>query len=421
MFNNVALDVVIGLVFIFLLYSLLATIIQELIATKLAFRAKILEKGILRMLEDGKSSSSFTHIFGRRNILKDKYIAAWFYAHPLIKYLGENNQYSKPAYLSAQNFSKVLIDLLKGSGNISVNEVQQLNDSIQKGVIYHLPIDLVSDETNPAIKALRHQLGSAIQNGKGDPDNTSEINPDTKLFLLSLWKEAGADIDKFRQKLEKWFDDTMERTTGWYKKHTQTILIILGFILAAAFNIDSINITKRLIKDPKLREQMVQSANNYMEKNKELNEQLKRTDSTTDSYKLMKADYDDLSAKSKRLMDSAQKMINNDIGSINSVMGLGGWKWNKWHPELTLYKDVNDPAKNQYWFTMIIGWLITALAISLGAPFWFDLLSKIMKVRGAGTKIDSSSQGAQTISITQPTPAAASVNVSTQTGGEAVG
>jgi hypothetical protein len=195
MFNNVALDVVIGLVFIFLLYSLLATIIQELIATKLAFRAKILEKGILRMLEDGKSSSSFTHIFGRRNILKDKYIAAWFYAHPLIKYLGENNQYSKPAYLSAQNFSKVLIDLLKGSGNISVNEVQQLNDSIQKGVIYHLPIDLVSDEKNPAIKALRHQLGSAIQNGKGDPDNTSEINPDTKLFLLSLWKEAGADID----------------------------------------------------------------------------------------------------------------------------------------------------------------------------------------------------------------------------------
>jgi hypothetical protein len=127
---------------------------------------------------------------------------------------------------------------------------------------------------------------------------------------------------------------------------------------------------------------MVQSANNYMEKNKELSEQLKRTDSTTDSYKLIKADYDDLSAKSKRLMDSAQKMINNDIGSINSVMGLGGWKWNKWHPELTLYKDVNDPAKNQYWFTMIIGWLITALAISLGAPFWFDLLSKIMKVRG---------------------------------------
>jgi hypothetical protein len=55
MFNNVALDVVIGLIFIFLLYSLLATIIQECIATQLGFRAKVLEKAILRMLEDGKN------------------------------------------------------------------------------------------------------------------------------------------------------------------------------------------------------------------------------------------------------------------------------------------------------------------------------------------------------------------------------
>lgn len=52
MFNNFALDVFIGLVFIFLLYSLLATIIQEMIATRLAFRAKVLEKAIIRMLED---------------------------------------------------------------------------------------------------------------------------------------------------------------------------------------------------------------------------------------------------------------------------------------------------------------------------------------------------------------------------------
>jgi hypothetical protein len=114
MFNNVALDVFIGLVFIFLLYSLLATILQEMIATRLAFRAKVLEKAIIRMLEDSQTDNhmpfgdridGFLHIVGLKNILKNAPVAPWFYAHPLIKYLGEDNYYSKPAYLHAENFS----------------------------------------------------------------------------------------------------------------------------------------------------------------------------------------------------------------------------------------------------------------------------------------------------------------------------
>ncbi len=52
MFNSVALDVVISLVFIYLLYSLLATTVLELIASGFRFRAKILERAIFRMLED---------------------------------------------------------------------------------------------------------------------------------------------------------------------------------------------------------------------------------------------------------------------------------------------------------------------------------------------------------------------------------
>src|SRR5665647_1653992 len=99
MFNSVVLDVVIGLVFIYLLYSLLATIIQEIIATYLGLRAKMLKKGISRMLDDDVNAKGISDIF---------------YGHPLIKYLGENKSHSNPAYLAAKNFSKVLIDLLRG-------------------------------------------------------------------------------------------------------------------------------------------------------------------------------------------------------------------------------------------------------------------------------------------------------------------
>jgi hypothetical protein len=33
------------------------------------------------------------------------------------------------------------------------------------------------------------------------------------------------------------------------------------------------------------------------------------------------------------------------------------------------------------WLGRLPGWLLTALAITLGAPFWFDLLNKIMVIR----------------------------------------
>jgi len=413
MFNNVALDVVIGLAFIFLLYSLLATIIQEIIATKLAFRAKVLEKGILRMLEEGHTKSrswinDFIHLLNNSGSLNDKRIAAWFYAHPSVKYLGENNHYSKPAYLSSQVFSKVMIDLLKGTGNNSINAVQQLNDSIRKGIIYHLPIDLISDSNNPAIKALRHQFGNSLQNGKGDPLNTVEFNTDTKVLLQSLWTDSGADIVMFKQKLERWFDDTMDRATGWYKRYTQSILFFIGFIVAIGFNVDTITIAKKLMKDPKLREQLVQSANNYLERNKEMADQLKDSQLKQSAvYDSVKKDYDSLRARTKELMNSAQGLINTDIKNVNQLMGLG------WNNGFLYYNEGQD-------WTWFFGWLITALSISLGAPFWFDLLSKLVKLRGTGTKADPSS-GNQTDAQNQQSSAPVSINVNTHPGTEAVG
>jgi hypothetical protein len=41
-----------------------------------------------------------------------------------------------------------------------------------------------------------------------------------------------------------------------------------------------------------------------------------------------------------------------------------------------------------FWLTKVLGWFVTGLALSLGAPFWFDLLGKFMNIRGAGPKPD---------------------------------
>jgi hypothetical protein len=229
MFNNVALDVVIGLVFIYLLYSLLASILQEWVATQLGFRSKVLEKAILRMLEDGQTTGRFPYLdrlkgfwqmIFRVNRLRDKKFAARFYSHPTIKYLAEDNWYSKPGYMAAGDFSKIMIDLLNGvNADGSPPTILTVQEGVRNGIVkYDFHIE---DKSNPAVKALREQIK------KGE---TPHINPDTQMFLQSLLTEARGDLSKFRALLEKWFNETMERASGWYKRYVQLTLFTHRFV-----------------------------------------------------------------------------------------------------------------------------------------------------------------------------------------------
>jgi len=323
MFNSVVLNVVIGLIFIYLLYSLLATIIQEIIATNLGLRAKMLNKGISRMLDDNSNAKETSDAF---------------YSHPLIKYLGENNSRSKPAYLNSKNFSKVVIDLLRGDKLLA-------NQSF-------IPL-----------------IDQSLNDGKTLWGDGTKICPQTLSYLKSLWVDAQGDVEMFRRLLEQWFDDTMERASGWFKKKTQMILFLIGFALAIIFNIDTISIAGKLSKDPKLAAQLADNAAIYMQNNKEmLNVQLNTPgalgNQNSEEYK---SSLDSIFTRSSNLMITANDLVKGSINDTNKLMGLG---WTG---------DANDFI----WWRNIIGWLITAMAISLGAPFWFDLLNKFMKMRSS--------------------------------------
>lgn len=414
MFNNSALDVVIGLVFIFLLYSLLATILQEIIATKLAFRSKILEKAILRMLEDGKTTSSlalfdsmkgFYQLIFRSNNLKNKRFATAFYTHPLLKYLAEDNWFSKPDYISSQNFSKAMIDLLHGiDPSLHGVNILRIKESIASG---NLKIELkAEDKDNPANKNYIEQ--------KATKNKEVDINPETKLFLQSLLSESQGDIEKFKLLLENWFEDTMQRATGWYKRYTQYILFIIGFLIAISFNVDTIAIAKKLSSNPKLASQVANNASVFLEQQKQTGNQLRLLQSNrSDTSKDYQDKYDSLKKRSEELVTSAKTLVDGEINNTNEVLGLG-YKCDHLkllHGFFFLYPDAS--------FANFIGWIITALAICLGAPFWFDLLSKLVRIRGSGVRKDSSPSSPGMNNITSAPPI--TVNVNTQSGEEAVG
>src|SRR5690606_17100961 len=104
-----------------------------------------------------------------------------------------------------------------------------------------------------------------------------QLGPETRVHLLNLLEDAKRDAQQFRIKMEQWFDEVMARTSGWYRKQTQVLLIFIGFIIAWQFNVDAIAITRILARDKKAREQLVTLATKRYEAYGQYKEELKRS------------------------------------------------------------------------------------------------------------------------------------------------
>jgi hypothetical protein len=402
------------LVLVYFLYSLLATTINEIIASVLKSRSKKLKSAIARMLVD--DNSDFTKLSTK--------LLDYFYGHPLIKYMNKDGKRG-PSFITAENFSKVVVDNLKTMGNISGNfspaalsstlallkkpvdvpagMAELLKNYINNGSYNDVKFRTELGEKIKEIKSSQVELPSNVsglldsflKNPKYKADKfrkelSSLLNPsDTIRLLESFLSDANGDLEKFRKYLEKWFDDMMDRATGWYKRKTQIVIFIIGFSIAVIFNVDSIQIARTLSVDKNAREQMVGLAKSYVEKKKEFNH--------SDSLEL------------DSLLTLAKQQIHGDVSTTNAVLGLG---WNR--PE-NIYNPSKSVSSDDAWkalgnfgclFThpwknslVWIGWLITTLAISLGAPFWFDLLNKFMSLRGSGPK-PAASASSTTASVT---------------------
>lgn len=360
MFSNLAIDVALGLIFIYLLYSLLASVIQELLARIFNSRARLLTKGLRRMLEEDDHSTDLGW-FGKFTFFNWFYELGWsvvyffepfrknpflkkFYNMPSIRSLGENSATSRPAYISPQIFSQTMVHLLRGS----------------------VPEHKGSDAQ--AIKAaLTH--------------NYLHLVPATREHLLQLFEDAGHNMAAFRANMEGWFNETMTRTSGWYRKQTQTWLLCIGISIAALFNVDSIAIARILMKDKNVRSQLVQLAASRAPGYTAITDTLIRKNVLQKDSAFFRADTSIRIFVTDTSLIGIYAMLRNDAGDAANVLGIsracvpdttGG--------RLTVRCGYTHPFQQNGWL-VFAGWCITALAISLGAPFWFDLLGKVVKFR----------------------------------------
>jgi hypothetical protein len=193
------------------------------------------------------------------------------------------------------------------------------------------------------------------------------LPPDSKLrkVLEQLRDEGNEKVEDFKARLQSWFDDVMSQASGWYKRHLQIVTLLVGLCIAAVFNADSFKIYRHLTTDAAAREQINLLAEKYVAEN-----QTAPTVNVPDEVRL------------REMKTTIDSLVNSEtFQKTTNILGLG-WRKGEFYQTF------------EGWFYRILGWLVTALAISLGAPFWFDVLKKIITIRSSGG--ESQSTGAPT-------------------------
>jgi uncharacterized protein (DUF1810 family) len=234
--------------------------------------------------------------------------------------------------------------------------------------------------------------------------------------LQSLFRAAEGDVQKFKTAVEGWFNGVMDRAGGWYKRFAQKWMIVIGLVLAAALNVDTIEIIRVLSNNPNLAKAVADQAGTYVHTQgrplsaSELGElreaRLQAVQAAEQAEKDARAAAEKDEAKLKTLAAAVAK-ARADADTLEAYQAAVKTLFSAglpigWTPEVK--KKLGLPVAGEpaapaavrpgatawatlNWtvlFFMILGWFVTAIAASLGASFWFDLLSRFVNIRNAG-------------------------------------
>jgi len=344
MFGSVVLDVAIGMAFVYLLLSLIASVVQEMLAAFMQLRAANLERG-LRSLFSGDSLGSEMDLV---NCIYDHGLVRGLYSDP------KRDSGKLPSvFRRMMDWVRVMMRRVIGISadkplTIAVDPLQ-LPSYIPSRTFALALIDVLNANKKEGVEAMA-SIKAAL----------ATYNNKAAQALLTLAIDAKGDVGAFQRNLEEWYNDAMDRVSGWYKRYTQRALIVIGLLLAIALNVSSVRVARTLWLDRDARQAMVDAAGNYAKNNP--------TASSSGE-----------TAGAGRLKEQLQSDVDtfNEV-TTSSLLPLG-WK-RSWHS----YESYFEVAPKDATFsalTVLAGWIVTALAISFGAPFWFDTLNRFMVVR----------------------------------------
>jgi hypothetical protein len=478
MFGSNILEVAIGIIFVYLLLSLICTALNEGIASLIDKRGRNLMGGIKNLLNDPEFTG----------------LAQQVYNHGLIggisQYASNPNKVTRlPSYMSGQNFSLALLDILGARGVIAgkygdlLANAESADDAYGKALAAAAAAPgnpQLAEAANQA-KAAQEQARAALENiadqaktaydkamqsAKNAPEdaglasvatqakNTADTinaaikmldarraaiasakNPrearllltagttlkealafartfaaqssdplgniqeglkrlpegDTKETLLVLVDKTRREVaaveqqaEAFRRNLEGWFNNAMERVGGWYKRWTQRVLLFLATAVVIVSNADTVMLIQRLSKDNALRASLVAAAQDAVK--------------AQPALELPAPPMEGAASQPAKLPPTEAKNNNPGLQAVlktaENIKLPVGWSFNP--SDAGYFRSPELSWDYAGWvFYKLFGLLVSILAVSMGAPFWFDTLSKFVNLRSAGTPPGETSKSAR--------------------------
>lgn len=317
------LDVIIGLVFVYLLMALICATAMEMVVGLLDSRSGNLLLGIQNLLgehPDHRWIRKFKQTVQWANkILPERFdvpvkgnvhpVADEFFDHPLIKSLREDH--TSPSYIPPATFAAVIVDMYAPADGNGAKDLTAFTQGV---------------------------------------NNKLENNPDLRKILLLLAGQGG-EVNDLKKRLEDWFNDGMARASARYKYKTQIPLLCIATLFCFVINADTFRIASDLYQNPAKREAVVGKI----------------------EISLPQLEQSLAKQQDAQVKELAQK-LQADVAQLQQAGLSLGWK---------SFDDFQHNAPNG-----ILGIMLTALAATLGAPFWFDILKRFMSIRAVGKSLD---------------------------------
>ena len=296
-------------------------------------------------------------------------------------------RYYGPIHLDAGNFTNALLAVLRPQGGLdealatlhtlrelldrqtgtdvavadldaSLKDLRSAAESIKARNVTDAIDQLRSAGERVDLDRVRGVVGDAesalIAFFTGDPTREQLVSAlgvvphDLRMKLLAVLNEAGEGIVEIRAGIENWYERTMTAASSWYRKQTRWFLFIAGVIMAVSFNVDAVGAATTLYRDEASREALVSLADDV-------------SSITCDNSAVSAAD----DAETATAVLDLECVKDELGGALALPIGWGGIETTFWA-----------------WVLRVLGWIAIAGSVTVGAPFWFDLLGRALRLRG---------------------------------------
>ena len=328
MFSSTILDVAAGVIFGFLAISLFTSAAVEVVNSFFKLRASDLKSGVMALLND----PNFTGL------------AKKLYQHAAISPLGPGDA-SKTSGPGTSRFLNYLPTYYKQSLPSYIDKTQFAGALLDVTELSARHAALTADgKTGTQVAASLNEMVGEI----GDPQ--------IKQLLQGIISRCAGDLDKIETELADWFDVSMDRVSGGFKRRTQVLTFVVAFAFALLVNVDTIRIGTVLWEQPALADRLKSVA-------------LPPAASPKSAEEAIQTGEQAIAMVAAMAQDGVP--VGWPPGHIFGVRNGDKWDW-FW----------TAPNGSLAW--SFLGWLITATAALFGAPFWFDTLQSVIRLKGSG-------------------------------------